>query len=261
MGTGGSSKGVFCEDLRRMAKMRTTIDNQIQIRPIGDQGLIIQFKQQISPDILSQVLHIQKLLEKKRNEWPELIELVPAFASLTVYFDICQISFREMREKIYRIMDSNSKTHNISSGKLIEIPVCYGGVYGEDLQEVAKNAGLTPNEVVRIHSGKEYLIYMLGFLPGFPYLGGLDPRIATPRKKTPRTRIPAGSIGIGGEQTGIYPIASPGGWQLIGRTPLRLFQKDLKSGIEVPIYQSGDRIRFVPIQEQEYSDYVKKTTD
>ena len=118
---------------------------------------------------------------------------------------------------------------------------------------MAKHAGLSREEVIRIHSGQDYLIYMLGFLPGFPYLGGLDQRLFTPRLDNPRTRIPAGSVGIGGEQTGIYPMESPGGWQLIGRTPLNLFSPDNGGKL---MYEAGDRIRFVPISEAEYKKRV-----
>lgn len=224
-----------------------------QIKPIGDQGLIIQLPQEISPQILSQVLFLKELLEEKQKEWKLPMEFVPAYASLTVYFEICQVSYEEMEQRVRCVVEhSGEKRGNLSRGKLIEIPVCYGGAYGEDLAFVAEHNHLTPEEVIRIHTSQEYLVYMLGFLPGFPYLGGLDPRLVTPRKQTPRVRIPAGSVGIGGEQTGIYPVASPGGWQLIGQTPIKLFRADPQSGMEVPIYQAGDRIRFYPITEQEY---------
>jgi len=136
-----------------------------------------------------------------------------------------------------------------SGGRLVEIPVCYGGESGPDLSFVAEHAGRKEREVIYIHSSRDYRIYMLGFLPGFPYLGGLDKRIHTPRLTAPRTKIPAGSVGIGGEQTGIYPMESPGGWQLIGRTPLKLFDVN---GAEPPLYEAGDTIRFIPITSEEY---------
>ena len=139
-------------------------------------------------------------------------------------------------------------------GRLVEIPVCYGGTFGPDLPFVAEHAGLTEKEVIELHAGREYRIYMLGFLPGFPYLGGLDERLFTPRLAAPRTAIPAGSVGIGGEQTGVYPIASPGGWQLIGRTPLKLF--DPSAG-RLP-YAAGDRIRFCPITQDEFDAIARK---
>ena len=144
-----------------------------------------------------------------------------------------------------------------SESRIFEIPVCYGGEYGPDLQNIADLAGLTPEEVIKIHSSEDYLIYMLGFLPGFSYLGGLDERIHTPRLANPRIRIPAGSVGIGGSQTGIYPLDSPGGWQLLGMTPVKTYDP----GREVPIlFEAGDYIRFVPVTEEEYLK-IKKQVD
>ena len=136
---------------------------------------------------------------------------------------------------------------------MVTIPVCYGGDYGPDLAFVAQHAGLSEREVIRRHTAPKYRIYMLGFLPGFPYLGGLDPALFTPRLQNPRTAIPAGSVGIGGQQTGIYPVASPGGWQLIGRTPLKLFDPDR------PLrYAAGDRIRFAAITPQQFETLAQK---
>ena len=138
-----------------------------------------------------------------------------------------------------------------SARRIFEIPVCYGGEYGPDLENIAANAGLTPEEVIQIHSSRDYLIYMLGFLPGFAYLGGLDERIHTPRLANPRIRIRAGSVGIGGSQTGIYPLDSPGGWQLLGLTPINPYDPQR----EIPIlYEAGDYIRFVPITGEEYRE-------
>jgi len=129
-------------------------------------------------------------------------------------------------------------------GPLIEVPVRYGGTDGPDLAEVAQHAGLTPEEVVRVHAGAEYSVYMVGFSPGFPYLGGLPAQLAMPRRDSPRLAVPAGSVGIGGKQTGIYPIESPGGWRIIGRTSLQLFQPERDPPT---LLQLGDRVRFVPI--------------
>ena len=138
--------------------------------------------------------------------------------------------------------------------KIIEIPTTYGGEYGPDIENVANQNRISVEEVIKIHSSKTYLIYMLGFTPGFPYLGGMDERIATPRLKTPRTKIAGGSVGIAGSQTGIYPIDSPGGWQLIGKTPLMLYSPHRESPI---LLSSGDYIKFVPINEAEYKKIEK----
>ena len=152
------------------------------------------------------------------------------------------------------LSDADGADTAAGEGRLVTIPVCYGGDFGPDLPFVAKHTGLTEAEVIALHTGREYRIYMLGFLPGFPYLGGLDERLFTPRLNTPRTAIPAGAVGIGGEQTGIYPIASPGGWQLIGRTPRKLF--DPESGA-LP-YTAGDRIKFEPITAAEFAALAAK---
>ena len=142
------------------------------------------------------------------------------------------------------------ESHQESGKKKVwEIPVVYGGTYGPDLSAIAEHAGISEEEVIRIHSSKDYLIYMLGFLPGFTYLGGLDEKIHTPRLASPRVRIPAGSVGIGGSQTGIYPMDSPGGWQLMGMTPVKTYDPERETPILV---ESGDYIRFVPVTEEEY---------
>jgi len=131
----------------------------------------------------------------------------------------------------------------------VEIPVCYGGEFGPDIQFVAEHNSITTDDVVRIHSGAEYQIYMIGFTPGFPFLGGLPKKLHTPRLETPRSFVPKGSVGIANNQTGIYPLASPGGWQLIGKTPLKLFTPERSNPF---IYKTGDRIKFKPISAEDY---------
>ncbi len=212
----------------------------------GDLALVVEFGNEISPACSEKVRRLNQSLRQKSI--PGIVETVPTYRSLLIHYDPMRLSYR----KLCRYIKASVSTAAGADGgrkKRIEIPVCYGGQYGEDLQAVAQHVGLSEEEVIRLHSSGDYLIYMMGFLPGFPYLGGMDPRLKTPRLSDPRTSIPAGSVGIGGEQTGIYPIASPGGWRLIGRTPLKLY--DSKS--EKPtLYQAGDYIRFHPIDEQEY---------
>jgi inhibitor of KinA len=133
--------------------------------------------------------------------------------------------------------------------RIVEIPVCYGGEFGPDLEEVAEHNGITPEEVIDIHSNGEYIVYMIGFAPGFPYIGGMSEKIAAPRRKNPRLKIPAGSVGIAGKQTGVYPIETPGGWQLIGRTPRKLFLPD---GHTPSLLQAGDQIKFVQVSQEEF---------
>jgi inhibitor of KinA len=134
-------------------------------------------------------------------------------------------------------------------GRLVEIPVCYGGELGEDLEEVARRHGLTPEEFATIHASTDYRVYLLGFVPGFAYLGNLDSRIATPRRDTPRPHVPAGSVAIGGDQTGVYPLETPGGWHLVGRTPVRMFTPETEPPC---LLGAGDSVRFVPISRAEF---------
>lgn len=223
----------------------------ISIKPVGDQAILAVFEQRIGEDINGKVMALKERIELLKEDG--VLESVPAFASLLVYYDPMKTDYTVMKKKLETLV-MNLEGTQAASGKIVEIPVCYGGKYGEDLEFVARHAGLSEKEVIQIHSGRDYLIYMLGFLPGFPYLGGMDERLFTPRLENPRTRIPAGSVGIGGEQTGIYPMESPGGWRLIGRTPLKLFSPD--GDAKLP-YEAGDRIRFVPIDEREFECFAE----
>ena len=194
--------------------------------------------------------------------------MIPAFASLLINYDPRVVSYAGLRARMEKLLKLEI-SGEASESKIFEIPVCYGGEYGPDLQNIADHAGLSPEEVIKIHSSEDYLIYMLGFLPGFSYLGGLDERIHTPRLANPRIRIPAGSVGIGGSQTGIYPLDSPGGWQLLGMTPVKTYDPEREVPIlfeagperEVPIlFEAGDYIRFVPVTEEEYLE-IKRQVD
>ena len=166
-------------------------------------------------------------------------EVIPSYTSVLVRFDPLAATHEDIAARLRALhVDAEGQT----TPRIVEIPVRYGGEWGPDLAFVAEHAGLTEAEVVALHSQRLYRIYMIGFLPGFPYLGGLDPRLHTPRLDAPRTRIPAGSVGIGGQQTGVYPVESPGGWRIIGRTPLKLFDPG-----QPPLYAAGDMIWFVPV--------------
>lgn len=166
-----------------------------------------------------------------------------------VYYNPLVITFDELAAKLRGKLRDVGEA-DLSVRKIVPIPVCYGGEFGPDLENVAAHAGLTEDEVISLHTGRDYLIDMLGFLPGFAYLGGLDERLHTPRLASPRTRIEPGSVGIGGAQTGIYPLASPGGWQIIGRTPLKPYDPDREEPI---LYSAGEYLRFVPITPDEYA--------
>ncbi|BBE08243.1 allophanate hydrolase subunit 1 protein [Mycoavidus cysteinexigens] len=173
------------------------------------------------------------------QQWPYVTEIVPGMNNLTVLFDPLAAdvdALAKMLAKAWR-----AAAENLKPGRLVEIPVCYGGESGPDLAEVAQHTKLSIEEIIKRHTNTEYTVFCLGFQPGFAYLGGLDPKLATPRRAEPRVAIPAGSVGIGGTQTGIYPASSPGGWQLIGRTAAKLFDP---MGNPPSLLQPGDRVRF-----------------
>jgi inhibitor of KinA len=189
-----------------------------------------------------------------------MLDRVPAFASVTVHYDPAHVApgndrhaspYARMVASLTRQL-APIRADSLPEPEIIEIPVCYGGGFGPDLDEVSARHGLSSDEVVRIHSSATYLVYMVGFMPGFAYLGGLPSEIATPRRSSPRTAVPVGSVGIGGQQTGVYPTESPGGWNLIGRTPVRMFDltRDTPS-----LLATGDRVRFQPISIEEFTQW------
>jgi inhibitor of KinA len=217
----------------------------------GDRAIFIELGDSIDPNVNQRVRNLKLAIEKASI--PGVVELVPAYRSLLVYFEPRQISTLDFREAIGDLLQSLTSSE-LPKRRLIKIPVTYGGEFGPDLELVASHSNLSAAEVVRIHSSARYLIYMIGFMPGFPYLGGMSPDIATPRKTTPRLKIPAGSVGIAGNQTGIYPAESPGGWQIIGRIPLELFHPTR----EPPsILQAGDYLAFVSVTPEEF-DTIKE---
>jgi inhibitor of KinA len=195
-----------------------------------------------------------------------LVEYIPAFNSVTVVYDPVQIyrieskktttehipyPYNAVENQLKHILESLNEG-SVPEPRRVEIPVCYGDEFGPDLEHVAQINGLSADEVIQIHTSGEYLVYMLGFAPGFPYLGGMDKRISAPRKETPRLLIPSGTVGIAGEQTGVYPIGTPGGWQLIGRTPLALFLPEKQPPT---LLEAGNLIRFYPISRKEYDQW------
>lgn len=216
--------------------------DRLQIYPVGDAAIGVAFGERIDLQINTRV---QALMEHLRQYPLEgMGEVVPAYASLLVHYDPLVVSWDEVRAFMTHAVASLS-TQQARLGRLVEIPVKYGGVDGPDLSGLAARHEITEQEVIEIHSQQVYRVYMIGFTPGFAYMGEVDARIATPRLEAPRTVVPAGSVGIAGNQTGIYPMESPGGWQIIGRTDLRLFdpQRTPPSLLEM-----GDQVRFVPIK-------------
>lgn len=212
----------------------------------GDTSINVVFENVVSEKISNQVLSIAKLVERQHING--LVDIIPAYREVTFVFDSLVIdiaSFKHFLEKQLNKMDGEIVD---KKGTHYDIPVLYNDEVGLDLLEVAKYHGLSIEEVIHLHTAQAYRIYMLGFLPGFAYLGGLDAKLHTPRKNTPRLRIPAGSIAIGGEQTGYYPVDSPGGWLIIGQTPLVMFDSNRP---EIKLH-AGDRMKFYAIDKLEF---------
>ena len=218
----------------------------MRILPAGDEALVVEFGRGIDEGINSMV---QDLSEKIENaDLKGIKETLPTYRSLMIFYDSGLTDFRKLSREIKKFKLSK-KSSILINKRVIEIPCCYEEEFASDLKEMERFTGLSADEIIGIHSGCDYRIYMLGFLPGFVYLGGLDERIAAPRLKTPRTKIPAGSVGIGGNQTGIYPVDSPGGWRLIGSTPLELYNAERKEPV---LLKAGDYLRFISISKKEY---------
>ncbi|WP_409228812.1 5-oxoprolinase subunit PxpB [Gudongella sp. SC589] len=222
--------------------------DKVKYLPAGDSALTMEFGNEISVQINKRIRNTVTAIE---NNPPEgLRELIPTYRSIQVIYDPMLSDFEKMVQGLEEVMGSVGEGGE-DNYRIVEIPTCYGGDYGADIEFVAKHNDLTVEEVIRIHSSTDYLLYMLGFTPGFGYLGGMSEKIATPRLEVPRTIIPAGSVGIAASQTGIYPIDSPGGWQLIGRTPIKLYDPLA----EVPVLlNAGDYVRFKPISEDKYKE-------
>lgn len=212
----------------------------------GDNALAVYFENEISPKTNALVCSLFDNLSQKGIKG--VTELLPTFNALTVFYNPFVISSARLERKIKkRFLNISQKQEG--KKRVVVIPVCYDDEFALDIDNVCKHNSITKEEAINLHSSKDYLIYMLGFLPGFAYLGGLDSRLHTPRLDSPRTLIPSGSVGIGGEQTGMYPLASPGGWQIIGKTPLNLFDAKRENPI---FYNAGDYIRFKPITKDEF---------
>jgi inhibitor of KinA len=227
------------------------------IFPLGDSALVLEFGNEIDIPLNQYISHLFKKVKQAGLNY--ITDVVPAYTSLAVHYNLLQVpyhreksSFEIVAEKITTLVKMSGTNERSNTGKLILLPVCYSPKYGIDLLELAEKNKMEVEHLVSVHSSKLYHVFMIGFLPGFAYMGEVDASIATARKSTPRQEVVEGSIGIAGKQTGIYTISSPGGWNIVGRTPEQLFKKHLE--IPVLIHQ-GDRVKFIPITEDEYENY------
>ncbi|MDJ0331354.1 5-oxoprolinase subunit PxpB [Planococcus sp. S3-L1] len=224
----------------------------ISFSPLGDQAIVIEFGHEINKQTEQAVRRVSTLLEKQKPDW--MIEFIPAFVTVTVFYNPILALYDKVKIELERLLSHLGEDLAVKT-TTIEIPVCYGGEFGPDLEFVARHNKLTPREVIDIHTSGTYSVHMIGFAPGFPFIGGMSEKIAAPRRDSPRLRIPERTVGIAGMQTGVYPIETPGGWQLIGRTPIRLFlpENDVPS-----LLRAGDQIVFKEISKEDYDAWEEK---
>jgi len=218
----------------------------VRFQAASDQALLVYLGEEIGAAAHERVVQLLRLLQQEPLAWIRNIQ--PAYCSLLITFDAVTVDHTEVQEKL---SEYESRADKMPAGKarLVEVPVCYGGEFGPDLDDVAAQRGMLPEKVVELHFARTYHAYFLGFAPGFAYLGDLAEELAAPRLQTPRKEVAAGSVGIAGRQTAVYPFATPGGWRLIGRTPLEIFRKDREP---MGLIAIGDQVRFRPITKAEF---------
>lgn len=221
-----------------------------RICPVGDQALLCEFQNYINEETNNQVQRLA--MQVRERHIKGVRELLPTYRSLLIFYDKKKITYKKLANMIKQL-EKSEVIEQKQDKKIHIVPCCYGGACGPDLTDMSKSLGLSTKEIVEIHQSKQYKIYMLGFLPGFVYLGGLDERIHMPRLETPRTKIPARSVGIGGNQTGVYPVESPGGWRLIGRTPLNFYNPSVNPPV---LCRAGEYIQFQEVTETEYASIL-----
>jgi len=249
--------GVFkCEPMIDK-QQETTSSYSFQTYALGEQAITLEFGNEISEETAEQINSFKELLSE--NLFPGFKTTVSAYTTLTVFYHLMEVltsdlvgttCFEKVSNYLHQLKKSEYQIQHTSKA-VVTIPVCYDEKFGIDLREVAQINKLTVNEVIEIHAAARYRVFMIGFTPGFAYLGGMDRRIASPRKSTPRLSLPAGAVGIAGNQTGIYPLKTPGGWQIIGQTPLKMFDihRDQPSFLN-----AGDEVMFKPISMAEFNE-------
>lgn len=219
----------------------------------GDSSLVIQFEKEISVEVNKKIRRLMVALKEENVDG--IIEMVPTYCSMLISYDPCKINYNNLRDIVEKVYKKGMETYEDEEVTLVEIPTLYNDECGPDLGYVADYNKLSKEEVIKIHTGTDYLVYMLGFMPGFTYLGGMSEKIACPRLESPRLQILPGSVGIAGKQTGMYPSLSPGGWRIIGRTPLKLYNPEN----DIPVYiNSGDYIRYISITKEQYEEIEKE---
>lgn len=219
----------------------------------GDKAIVVEFGDIIDEEINRKVINLMKNIESS-SLINSIYEMIPTYRSLMIIYNPLKITFNDLINSVKNI-ECNLKVLDKREKNIIKIPVLYGNDYGPDIDTVAKHNRLSIEEVIRLHSEAEYLVYMLGFTPGFTYLGGMNNKLETPRLDNPRVKIPEGSVGIAGKQTGVYPIESPGGWQLIGRTPIKLYNPKRENPI---LLKAGDYVKFTPITKDEFNIFLNE---
>ncbi len=224
-----------------------------KIMVVSDNSIIIEYPAQISQEINRQIRYVTREISEKMAD--RIVDIIPAYHTVTVGYDCLKNDYRKLVQEIEEILSQTSADKD-DQRDVVEIPVCYEEPYGLDIEEVCQIHNISREELIKRHTAPEYLVYMVGFTPGFPYLGGMDESLATPRKKEPRSKLPAGSVGIAGSQTGVYPIESPGGWQIIGRTPLKLFDPYREDPVMI---KSGQYIKYVSISAQDYEKLARSS--
>ncbi len=225
----------------------------MKIYPFGDETLVIEFGKETSPEIRQRMRTVMAQLQT--SPFKGFIEAIPALTKLTVLYDLQQTTYLEAEMHVSKLLKMSSATKPCA-GRTVEIPVCYAEAFAPDLKALAAYLNLSVQDVIDLHTQPLYEVAMIGFVPAFPYLVGLPEQLYAPRHASPRLAVPAGSVGVAGRQTGIYPSETPGGWQLIGRTPIKLFRPDAEPPT---VLQSGDMVKFYPISEREFFEYAQKS--
>jgi inhibitor of KinA len=234
--------------------MLTPVADQTPFRSASDQSLLVYLGEEITLETHQRVMKLLRLLQSKPVRG--IRNLHPAYTSLLIKFDALTLQQEELEAILRRYLDRIEEVR-LPEPRLLEIPVCYGGPFGPDLEDVSSMHGMTPSQAIELHASAVYVVFFLGFVPGFAYLGGLPKALATPRLTTPRQSVPAGSVAIAGDQAGVYPFTTPGGWRLIGRTPVAMFRPDRR---DMSLLREGDRVRFAPVSREQFAALEKMRT-